>query len=54
MNKKTIFTTGEHLLEDVATEFTCWSCEGAGYFRAPSSEDEETKCLDCNGTGLNV
>lgn len=50
---KTVISTGEHLIEDVADALMCHECEGAGYFKAPSLELEETECLSCHGTGLN-
>lgn len=51
---KSIVSTGENLMEDVTQQFTCWECEGSGYFRGPTLEDEDRKCLECHGTGLNV
>jgi DnaJ-class molecular chaperone len=51
---RTITTTGEHLVFDVALAFTCWTCDGAGVMAARDPQESEKECLDCNGTGLSV
>lgn len=51
---KSVMTTGEHVEKDVVENFTCWACEGTGYFRARDSQEEDTACLECHGTGLSI
>jgi hypothetical protein len=56
---RTIRTTGEHLVEDIARLY-CPTCGGLGYYTAYAFDldskhyipDRDVECIDCNGTGI--